>query len=253
MHVVDLARAEADHAGAHVDQIVGGDEPFFERRRGGDDLERRSRLVEILNAAVAAVAFGGRAIGVGIERRRVGEREDLAGGRVHDDDASAGRAVFLDAFLQLPLGDVLQVLIDRQLERRAGRGLALDVARQRLTAGIALNQHSAVAAAHLDVEGRLEPAEPGVVETDVTEHVRQQLALRIEAAALLEEPDALELERRARGAPRRAKPCGQPRRTVPCGEGSSRSPPSRRHRSDRARRRWPPPRRRDLRFRSGRR
>ena len=73
---------------------------------------------------------------MGLKVGCVGEREDLAGRRIHDDDRTAGRAVFLDAVLQLSLGDVLQVLIDRQLERRAGGRLAFDMARQR-AAGLA--------------------------------------------------------------------------------------------------------------------
>ena len=85
---------------------------------------------------------------------------------------AAGGAVLLDAGAQLALGDVLEVLIDGQLERRAGgrgRSTRLVSAAGARRSG----QHLAFAAADLRVVGRLEPARPGVVEADVAEHVRR--------------------------------------------------------------------------------
>ena len=114
--------------------VAGVDGVLFERGAGGDDLERRSRLVQILDRAIAAQLFARVAIGVRIEVGRVGERQDLAGARIHDDRRAAGRAARLHAGAQLALGDVLQVLVDRQLERRARGRRPLDAAERRAAA-----------------------------------------------------------------------------------------------------------------------
>ncbi len=71
---------------------------------------------------------------------------------------------------------------------------ALDLAVQPLLPRIGLHQQLALPAPHLGVVRGLEAAEPGVVETDVAEHVRGQLLVRIVAAALLEEPDPFQLQ-----------------------------------------------------------
>ena len=64
-----------------------------------------------------------------------------------------------------------------------------------MTARVGLDQDLALAAAHLRVVGRFEAGEAGVVEPDVSEHVRRQLLLRVVAPALLDEADALQLQR----------------------------------------------------------
>ena len=71
---------------------------------------------------------------------------------------------------------------------------ALDLAVRPLLPRVGLHEQLAFPAAHLGVVRRLEAAEPGVVEPDVAEHVSGQLLVRIVAAALLEEPDPLQLE-----------------------------------------------------------
>ena len=56
VRIVHDARAETDQAAADVDLIVGLDDVLLQSGRGRDDLERRSRLVEILDCAIAALA-----------------------------------------------------------------------------------------------------------------------------------------------------------------------------------------------------
>ena len=50
-------------------------------------------------------------------------------------------------------------------------------------------------AANLRVVGRLEAAQPVVVDADVAEQVRGELLVRVEALALLDEADAVEIQR----------------------------------------------------------
>ena len=86
-----------------------------------------------------------------------------------------------DAGVQLALGDVLQVLVDRQLDGRAGRRRPLDPA-ERLAPRVGLDEHRAALAANLRVVGRLDAAEADVVDADVAEQVRRQLLVRDRSA-----------------------------------------------------------------------
>ena len=70
----------------------------------------------ILDGAVAPNHLVELPIDVRIEGRRVRHRQNLAGLRIHDDGAAAPRAIGGDAGFELALGDVLEVLVDRQLD-----------------------------------------------------------------------------------------------------------------------------------------
>ena len=96
MRVVDLARAEGDVTRVAVDEIGGADQAFFDRRRRGDDLERRAGLVGVLDRPVAASDQVGAAELVRVEGRPVRKREDFAGLRLHDDRRAARGLVLLD-------------------------------------------------------------------------------------------------------------------------------------------------------------
>ena len=77
------------------------------------------------------------AILVRIERRLVGHRENLARVRIHDDRGAADPPVFDDSGVQFPFRNVLQVLVDGQLDGRAGRRRPLDPAED-LAGGVGL-------------------------------------------------------------------------------------------------------------------
>ena len=57
--------------------------------------------------------------------------------------------VFGDAVSQLPFGNVLQVLINGELECRAGRCGTIDTAEERMLPGVGRHQHFAVLATDL--------------------------------------------------------------------------------------------------------
>ena len=113
---------------------------------------------------------------------------------IHDDHAAAGGMVLEEAGVQLALGDVLQVLVDRQLDRRPGRRRPLETI-ERVAARVGVNEDLAFLAANLRVVGRLDTAQTLVVQADEPEEVRRELGVGIVAAALLEEADAFEIER----------------------------------------------------------
>ncbi len=190
-----LAPGKLDVAGIAVDEIGRRNHALLERGRRGDDLERRSRLVDVLDRTIAAQLLTRVAIRVRIEIGRVGQRQNLAGVGIHDDRRPARRTSPLDAVAQLTLGDVLQKLVDGQLERRARGRWPLDAA-ERAAARVALDQHRAGPAEDQPVVRRLDAGQANVVDANVAEHVRGQIGIRVGALALLDESNARQLERR---------------------------------------------------------
>ena len=77
--VVNHAAGESDLAALAVDHVVGRDHVLIERRRVGDQLEGRARLVDIADRVVAQQRRRGVAKLVGIEGGPNGERQNLAG------------------------------------------------------------------------------------------------------------------------------------------------------------------------------
>ena len=206
-HAVVVAAELVDHpvpdpqdARSGVDDCGRRHHALFDRGGRGDDLEGRARFVEVLDGAIAPRRFRRIREGVRIERRLVGHRQDLAGRGIQDDDRSAGGPVLDHARVQLALGDVLQVPVDGQLDRGAGGRRALDAAED-VPAAVGRDQDRAGLSANLRVVRRLDAAQPVAVDADVAERVRREALVGIEAAAFLDEPDAVELERR--DAPRR--------------------------------------------------
>ena len=131
--------------------------------------------------------------GIRVERRLVRKRQNFAGLRRHDHHGAAGGAILRDGVAQLALGDVLQVLVDRQLDGRARGRRPLESA-ERAAARVGLIQQLAERAADLAVVGRLDAGEPFVVDADETQQLGRKLLLRIEPAVFLDESDAVEIE-----------------------------------------------------------
>ena len=99
-------------------QLVGAKRARGERRGDRERLDGRARLEAIGDRAVAD-RVGGRAAPprvVRIERRVVRDREDLAGLRIHHDDAARARFERAHRERELALRDVLDRLVDRQVD-----------------------------------------------------------------------------------------------------------------------------------------
>jgi hypothetical protein len=105
--LVDGAVADPDETGTGVDHRVDRHHVVFDRRRRRHDFERRTGLVEILHGAVPPIGLACLPINIGVERRLVGHRQNLAGSRIHDDRRPALGPVRGDARAQLALRDVL--------------------------------------------------------------------------------------------------------------------------------------------------
>ncbi len=180
--------------GAQSMKRLGRQHLLLDRRRGGDGLEGRSRLVDVGDGAVAAMLLVEVAVGVRVERRGARHREHLAGPRIHHDGDAAAGAMLGDAGGQFAFDDVLERRVERELQRRTGRWRPVDAVED-VAARIHEHQCLSVLAADCLVVFLLEAAEPDVVDADVAEHRRQELPVRIEAAALGGEADAVEVQR----------------------------------------------------------
>src|SRR5262245_2631244 len=106
-----------------------------------------------------------------------------------------------DSGLELPLGHVLKVFVDCQFDRCPGRWWSFDAA-ERMTFRVGIHQTPPLLPTDpprlptdLVVVGRLQPAQALVVPADEPKQMRAELLGRVEAAALLEKPHAVEVER----------------------------------------------------------
>ena len=165
----DGSRADdVEQSGIGVDDRSTASSPFLriaadavttlKRRAGFVDDPATARLRRSLSSA-SRYAFG---LNVG----SFGHRENFAGVRVHDDGAAADGAVLDDAGVQLALGDVLQVLVDRQLDGRSGGRRPFEPAEGADGARRSESRIVPVLPRICGVVGGLESAEAGVVETD---------------------------------------------------------------------------------------
>ena len=140
-----------DLAALAIDQVVGRGHALIERRRVGDQLERRAGLVHIADRVILQQRGRGVAKLVGIERGPNGERENLAGVHVlHDDGAVVGLGL-LHVVVESALGHELDVFVDGELQILAGLGLVLDRA-EHVAARIHGGEHAARDAVQLRVE-----------------------------------------------------------------------------------------------------
>ena len=114
--------------------------------------------------------------------------------RVDDNRAAPGRTVLGDARMKLPLGNVLQVLVDRELDARSRCRRPFEAA-ERVAPRIGVDEDRARLAAYLRVVGILETTQADVVDAGPAQKLRCQLLVRIEAAALFDEADGVEVQR----------------------------------------------------------
>ena len=186
-------RADVQHAGVDVDDLFNIEHPLFEGGRRSHDFECGSRLVDVLRRPVATVRLRRKREVVRVERRLVRQRQNLSRQRVHHHDTAAGRVVFTDGGAQLALGDVLDVLVDCQFERHPGGRRPLDPAEGPIV-GVGLHEQPSGQASDFLVVSRFETVQPLVVDAHVSEQMRGQFLVRIEAPVLLDETDALQIE-----------------------------------------------------------
>ena len=204
----DLARGQrdraarvrlADHAVVELDRRrqaelrVRRDLVLLERARDGERLERRAGLVGGADRAVLARVVGRVAGVVGVDPRPVGEREQRAAARVHDDRGGAARAPGLADLGEHLLGLVLDRLVDRQLDVWPGHGPARLAQLDRLAERVLDEPALAVLAVQRAVERVLEAGQAVALGADAAEQLRGEEVARVGAARLGDELEALDL------------------------------------------------------------
>src|SRR5262245_40420578 len=108
----------------------------------------------------------------------VRERQYLAGGGIHHDGRAGARAGRPDPGRELPLGDGLDVRVERELHTRALERLRSERALvEDATMGIAGDLHLLRLATDLLVEASLETRQPLRVDAHEAEHVGRELAV----------------------------------------------------------------------------
>ena len=195
-----VGRAEAavrDPARIGVEARAQRDRVVFQRGGDGDRLHRRTGLDEVGHRAVAVRVAIGAFHGVGVVGRQVRHRQHFAGGDVEHDGRTAARALFQQRVAQFAIGEELDAAVDRQREVLARQCGADEVdVLDDAAAAIADHLLRAGRAAQPFVERQLQAFLAAVVDVGEAEHVRDRVALRIEAAvfALREHAGDAELD-----------------------------------------------------------
>ena len=166
----------------------------LERRRDGERLEGRAGLVGEAGGAVLELVRGRIGEVRGIETRRVGHREDIARVRVHHDRGPALGVVVADRIVQRLLGLVLDRGVERRLDVLAHAGGLDGLHAERPADRVVNDVLLAVGAAEHAVLRVLQAGETLVVGPDRADHLRGELALRIEPLAGRHRRDAGDVE-----------------------------------------------------------
>jgi hypothetical protein len=131
---VDQIAPDPDHAWARIDQRLDRHDVFFDRGGSRDDLERGARLVQVLNGAIALIGLGKLryALGLNVGSFAIARISPVRGFMTIALPPAARFST--TPCMQFALGDVLQVLVNRELERSLRRSGRPRGARKRLNA-----------------------------------------------------------------------------------------------------------------------
>ena len=207
VRVVVADRASADPVAPvlAVEDLVAVRHAGLERDRDRERLERAAGLERVDERARAVRGGVLEPEAVGVEARRLGEREDLAVARIERDQRRVARAGLAQRFGERLLGEVLQLEIERERDRltraclgRLGRG------RQHAAAAVAFHVQLGARAAQLAVEQELDAGQPAAVAIREAEDRSAERSVGVEAAALAVQVDARQRRARARAPQRRA-------------------------------------------------
>ena len=193
MGLLDHAVGDLDRRG-QVEARVGGDQALLERGPDRERLEGRAGLVGEGGRAVGERLGAGGLQVARVEPGRVRHRQHVAGLGVHHDRGRALGGVALGDVGDRLLGLVLDRGVDRQLHVVADGRRLQHVEADRVAAGVVDDLLLAVLAAEGLVLGLLEPGQALVLGADGADHLRRQLALRVEALAVGERVDPVDLE-----------------------------------------------------------
>ena len=191
--VVDDVLAHGPAPVLAEDGVVGRDGPLVEGAGEDEGLDGRAGLEGVEDGAVAQVLL---ARGVGVEERRRGQRQDLAGGRVDGHRHPRGGPRLRTAWTSArsaafcsPWSMVSSTRAPSSTRSGAGAG-----AEQVGPARVAQRGEPHALALQRLVPGLLDALEPLAVVADDAQELAGQLAPRVVAAGLLHEAHAGELQ-----------------------------------------------------------
>ena len=175
----------------HVHRAVFAIENFrrardalIERRRQRDQLERRPRLIQRSHRAVHTCFRWCFAGGVGIELRPIRQREDLAAVRIYHHHAAGDGVRLGDGRAELSFGDVLDSFIQRKNHVRAAFALRFAAVKPALPR-VGHHDDLFALAADLAVQLVFDSTQALLIEIDEAQHMRRQVALRVEPLIFL--------------------------------------------------------------------
>ena len=188
-----ITRSATWIVGGTANCVLGRDQLLLQRARDRERLEGRARLVVELDGAVLARVLRRALHVVGVHPRPVGQRQDGARARVHDERGGPGRRVGLTHLAQHCLDALLDGGIERQAQVVARFGaVGLDQAHG-LPERVLDHAPVAVVAAELLFAVVFEPGQPLVLGAHRTQHLRGEMALGIGALRLYDGVDALDV------------------------------------------------------------
>ena len=210
--LVNFDISDLNSAVAAVENLRRSDHPFFETRRGSDDLERRSRLVDVLHSPIAPSRRREIAKMIRVKRRHRGHGQNGAVVGIHHNRRSAGGVPLRDRFRQRALGDELDDRVDRQqhivaVDRPIG-SFATDQIHS--AASIAQQGDFTRAASNDGIERMLDATETLSVNADVADDIGRERSFRIRPAMLIEKINARQMKSADRIARFERKLTGNP-------------------------------------------
>ena len=187
------ATREGDLTALAIDQVVRFSDVRVERGRIGDQLEDGARLIDVADRVIFEQRRRGVAKVVGVEGGAHGERENLAGVHVLHHDGAVVGALFLHHVIERSLGHVLNVFVDGELEILSGIGFVFD-GTEDMAAGVNRREDATGRAMEARVELLFKPSQAVVVDTDVAQRLRGDLAVGIKALEFFLEVNAFDIE-----------------------------------------------------------
>ena len=117
-----------DRAILAIKYLIRPSQLFFERSRNRDQLESRSRFVDVADCMVFQPGRPNLSRVIGVERRPVRQRQNFASTRIFYQYGSRFRVGLRHGCFQFAFRDVLDTLIDSEHHTLAGVGLFLHAA-----------------------------------------------------------------------------------------------------------------------------
>ena len=157
-----------------------------QRRRRDDRFERGARFIQVRYRAITKIFFRTFLEPVRIIRRTIGHRQNFAGSRIHHNNRAAGRTCRTHGAIESTLRKKLNLRVNRQIDTAFFIGKKLRKRRFQNRRSVARRNNGLLLAVAFDflIKHHLYTVQTFVIDADETQHLRQQIAVRIVTFAL---------------------------------------------------------------------